>query len=114
MVLGAVLCHDHIAHASRFYMPRRRPLETNWRQELRRWALHLLVLPPEQAKPWPRCVQRFVNPLFLRLARQLKVWIPRNMRTRALGRALLAPARAAPSATSGQWYSRILTQRWSR
>ena len=60
--------------------------------------MRLLVLPEDQAKPWPRWVERVAKPPLFALARRLNTWISRgdgsdavhSQRTRELGLGLEA------------------------
>ncbi len=73
--------------------PPGRPLEVGWAQEFGRWLWHLLVLPADLAKPWPRWMHRFVKPPLLRLARVLDVSNPRSIRSWVLHLTLVDPPR---------------------
>jgi cellulose synthase (UDP-forming) len=73
--------------------PPGRPLQVGWAQEFGRWLWHLLVLPPDAARPWPRWLRRLIQPLVLKLAAQLGVTNLRSVRAWALHLTLLAPPR---------------------
>ncbi len=49
--------------------PRRQ--EVSWAQEFASWSWHLFVLPPEQARPWPRWAHRYIKPPLEALAAEL-------------------------------------------
>ena len=75
--------------------PPGRALEVGWVQEFGRWLWHLFVLPTQQAKPWPPWVHRFVKPGVFALARQLKVFNARSLRSWVLGLLLIDPPQGA-------------------
>lgn len=74
--------------------PPGRPLEVGWGQEFGRWLWHLVVLPPEQARPWPQWMLRFVKPGIFALARHLRVSNPSSVRSWVLSLLLVDPPRA--------------------
>lgn len=47
------------------------PFDVGLGQQLGRWLLRLVLLPEDQAKPWPKWIERFAKPLLLSLVRQL-------------------------------------------
>ncbi|MBL8266702.1 hypothetical protein, partial [Steroidobacter sp.] len=81
---------------SRFHprTPPGRPLEVGWGQEFGRWLWHLIVLPAEQARPWPQWVIRYIQPVVFALARQLQVTNPGSVRSWVLSLLLVDPPRA--------------------
>lgn len=70
-----------------------------WGQEFGRWLWHLFVLPPAQAKPWPRWMEQRITPRILAFAAQLNVSNPHSLRSWMLGLALLDPPQ-------GRWSDR--------
>lgn len=98
MFLRLVLNDGPIDRASRFYTPRRWSFETNWRQGLARCLLHLVVLPPAQAKPWPRCLERLLERLFSALTAQRCASKLGSLRRAALGLMPLDSRRTSSSA----------------
>ena len=58
-----------------------RPLEVGWVQAVGRWLWHLVVLPVDQAQPWPQWMHRTIKPAVLWLARMLHVRNPRSFRS---------------------------------
>ena len=75
--------------------PGRRP-EMSWAQVFASWSWHLFVLPPEQARPWPRWAHRYIRPPLEALAAELNVSNPSSLRCWVFNLILLNPAR-------GQW-----------
>lgn len=80
---------------SRFHprTPPGRPLEVGWGQAFGRWLWHLVVLPAEQAQPWPQWVLRYIRPAVFALARQLRVSNPSSVRSWSLSLLLIDPPR---------------------
>jgi cellulose synthase (UDP-forming) len=72
-------------------VPPGRPLQVGWAQEFGRWLWHLIVLPPEAARPWPRWMRWLLQPLVLRLAAELGITNLRSVRAWVLHLALLEP-----------------------
>src|SRR5688500_14244097 len=68
-------------------------MEVGWGQEFGRWLWHLIVLPPEHARPWPQWMQRFVRPRVFALAKQLQVSNPSSVRSWVLSLLLANPPR---------------------
>lgn len=73
-------------------------LEVDWAQEFGSWLWHLFVLPPEQARPWPRWAHRYVKPPLGALAAELNVSNPSSLRSWALNLILINPPR-------GEWFN---------
>jgi cellulose synthase (UDP-forming) len=71
--------------------PPGRPLEVGWGQEFARWLWHLIVLPPDAARPWPRWMRRLFEPLVLRLAVRFGVPNPWSVRAWVLHLTLVNP-----------------------
>jgi cellulose synthase (UDP-forming) len=71
--------------------PPGRPLQVGWAQEFGRWLWHLVVLPPDAAKPWPRWMRRLFEPLVLRLAIRFGVPNPWSLRAWLLHLTLVNP-----------------------
>ncbi|MBV9620297.1 MAG: UDP-forming cellulose synthase catalytic subunit [Gammaproteobacteria bacterium] len=76
--------------------PPGRPLQVGWAQEFARWLWHLIVLPPELARPWPAWLRRPLRPLVLKVATEIGIVNLRSVRAWALHLTLLAPP-------SGPW-----------
>lgn len=73
--------------------PPGRPLEVGWGQAFGRWLWHLVVLPADQARPWPQWVIRYIQPVVFALARQLRVGNPGSVRSWVLSLLLIDPPR---------------------
>lgn len=97
---NAVLNPNDTIQVSRFHprTPPGRPLEVGWGQAFGRWLWHLIVLPAEQARPWPQWMVRHIEPAVLALARQLRVSNAGSVRSWILSLLLVDPP-------SGYWSS---------
>ncbi|HYL71989.1 MAG TPA: hypothetical protein VEY89_11875 [Candidatus Dormibacteraeota bacterium] len=76
-------------------VPPGRPLQVGWAQEFGRWLWHLIVLAPDAARPWPRWVRSTLEPLLLRLAKNLGVANVRSVRAWVLHLTLTDPPRGS-------------------
>jgi cellulose synthase (UDP-forming) len=96
----AVLNPNDTIQVTRFHprTPPGRPLEVGWGQEFGRWLWHLIVLPPEHARPWPQWMLRFVRPGVFALAKHLRVSNPGSVRSWVFSLLLVNPPR-------GRWAS---------
>jgi cellulose synthase (UDP-forming) len=92
-----VLNPNDTIQVSRFHprTPPGRPLELGWGQEFGRWLWQLVVLPADQARPWPKWIVRFIKPGIVALARQLRVTNPGSVRSWVLSLLLVDPPRAS-------------------
>jgi cellulose synthase (UDP-forming) len=90
-----VLNPNDTIQVTRFHprTPPGRPLEVGWGQEFGRWLWHLIVLPPEHARPWPQWMVRFVRPGVVALAKHLRVSNPASVRSWVLSLLLVDPPR---------------------
>jgi cellulose synthase (UDP-forming) len=91
-----VLNPNDTIQVSRFHprTPPGRPMEVGWGQAFGRWLWHLIVLPAEQARPWPQWVIRYIQPAVFALARQMRVTNPGSVRSWVLSLLLVDPPRA--------------------
>lgn len=86
--------------------PPGRPLQVGWAQEFGRWLWHLIVLPPDSARPWPRWMRRLFEPLLLRVAVRFGVPNPWSLRAWALHLTLVDPPQGSWSSPERHEHAR--------